>query len=152
MTETCVRAFAPIAVAANGSATVADALPHSDGGLSDNFGAMPLLARQVENVLVFFNTNTPFVQPNDDIKSLFMPVGTPDGGGDKTANVVFDAAEGHRWSSECWRAAPTASRRSARRISKYRGTRTTTIAPYTVNLCVFDNADATGTRDRGHIC
>jgi hypothetical protein len=143
MTATFFPAFAPFAVAADGSASVATAMPHSDGGLSDNFGVMPLLARQVKNVLVFFNTNTPLVQQNDDVKSLFMPVGTPDGGGDKTANVVFDPGE-YKPMIEAMLA--SASKGEPQIYCKANlGVQKNTnynIAPYAVNLCMFYNADA----------
>ena len=32
--------------------------PHGDGGFTDNFGLMPLLARQVRNIIVFVNSST----------------------------------------------------------------------------------------------
>jgi len=35
-------------------------LPHGDGGDIDNLALLPLLARQVQNILVFVNTGTPF--------------------------------------------------------------------------------------------
>ena len=38
-------------------------LPHGDGGHIDNLGLMPLLVRQVQNILVFINTPVPF-SPN----------------------------------------------------------------------------------------
>ena len=67
-------------------------IPHGDGGFVDNLGLMPLLARQVRNILVFVNTNTQYFEQNDDLKSYFLAIGPPDGGGDKTHNRVFDAA------------------------------------------------------------
>ena len=42
--------------------------------------------------MVFNNTNTELVENNDDLKSLFFPVGPPNGTGDKRHNVVFDRA------------------------------------------------------------
>jgi hypothetical protein len=63
-------------------------LIHGDGGDIDNLALMPLLARQVENVLVFVNTRTPFSAKKvedcghittdvlvDDVISLFRPEG-----------------------------------------------------------------------------
>lgn len=48
---------------------------HGDGGHLDNLGIMPLLARQVDNILVFVNTPTPFIESSreisDDVASLF---------------------------------------------------------------------------------
>jgi len=72
---------------------VKEPLSFGDGGFRDNLGLMPLLARGVHNVLVFFNTNTALSQMNDDVKSLFMKVDLPGGTGNKTDNVVFDAKE-----------------------------------------------------------
>jgi len=66
-------------------------IAHGDGGFGDNLGVLPLLARGVKNILVFNNTNTELVENNDDLKSLFFPVGPPNGSGDKTHNVVFEA-------------------------------------------------------------
>lgn len=51
---------------------------HSDGGDLENLGIMPLLARQVENIIVFINTQTPFgptrERYNDSIAPLFHAV------------------------------------------------------------------------------
>jgi hypothetical protein len=68
---------------------VTEEIGHGDGGFGDNTGIMALLARGVKNVLVFDNTPTKFVENNDDIKSLFFPVGPPDSSGNKTLNRVF---------------------------------------------------------------
>ena len=65
---------------------------HGDGGFSDNLGIMPLLARGVRNILVFDNTNTPSVENENDLRSLFFPIGAPDAGGDKRYNQVFESA------------------------------------------------------------
>ncbi|MEI7995486.1 MAG: hypothetical protein WCH01_11350 [Methylococcaceae bacterium] len=43
-----------------------DDVHHGDGGFLDNFGLMPLLVRQVENILVFVNTATAFDAENGD--------------------------------------------------------------------------------------
>jgi hypothetical protein len=68
-------------------------LAHGDGGFGDNLGILPLLARQVHNVLVFVNTSTHDFEANDDIKALFFPVGPPDGSGDKSHNEAFEPAD-----------------------------------------------------------
>lgn len=68
---------------------VTEEIGHGDGGFGDNLGIMPLLARGVRNILVFSNTVTKLAENNDDLKSLFFPIGPPDSGGDKTVNRVF---------------------------------------------------------------
>ena len=68
-------------------------LAHGDGGFGDNLGVLPLLARQVHNILVFVNTSTHDFEANDDVKALFFPVGPPDGSGDKTHNVAFEPGD-----------------------------------------------------------
>jgi hypothetical protein len=68
---------------------VTEEIGHGDGGLGDNLGIMALLARGVRNILVFDNSVTKLVENNDDFKSLFFPVGPPDGSGNKTLNRVF---------------------------------------------------------------
>ena len=73
----------------NGNIALTEEMPHADGGLEDNLGIMPLLARQVRNILVFVNTNTRYIEDNDDVQSLFFAVGPPGGSGDKTENKVF---------------------------------------------------------------
>jgi len=48
--------------------------PHGDGGSLENFGIMPLLARQVKKILVFINTSKPFTATadyTDDLAPLF---------------------------------------------------------------------------------
>lgn len=66
-------------------------LPHGDGGFVDNLGLMPLLVRQVRNIIVFVNSSSHYTQ-NGDLQSYFMPVGPPGPTGDKRMNVVFDTA------------------------------------------------------------
>jgi hypothetical protein len=66
-------------------------MPHGDGGFLDNLGLMPLLARQVHNIVVFANTNTKYFEQNDDVKSYFLPIGPPDTSGDKSQNRIFEA-------------------------------------------------------------
>jgi hypothetical protein len=136
-------------VDADGAVTLSAAMPHGDGGLSDNFGIMPLLARGVKNVLVFFNTNTREFTANDDLKSLFMPVGTLDGGGDKTHNQVFDK-DGY----ETLRQDYSKATRDGRPLVHCRPGLTVlpnafyNIAGYDgLNLCIFYNADATSWHD-----
>jgi hypothetical protein len=70
-------------------ATLTGLVAHADGGAGDNLAIMPLLARQTKNVLVFVNTNTEWAEANDDLRSLFVPIGPPTSGGDKRHNVVF---------------------------------------------------------------
>lgn len=65
---------------------------HGDGGFSDNLGVMPLLARGLKNLIVFDNTNTPDVENEDDLRSLFFPIGPPGANGDKRYNQVFESA------------------------------------------------------------
>jgi len=73
----------------HGRNVVTEEIGHGDGGFGDNLGIMPLLARGVKNILVFSNTVTKLAENNDDIKSLFFPIGPPDSGGNKTLNRVF---------------------------------------------------------------
>jgi hypothetical protein len=73
------------------TALLTEELAHGDGGFGDNTGVVPLLARQVHNVLAFVNANTRYFETDDDLQSLFLAVGPPDRGGDKTHNQVFDA-------------------------------------------------------------
>ena len=87
-------AFRLFAVNDDGRArtVLTEEIAHGDGGFSDNLGVLPLLARGVRNIMVFNNTNTELVENNDDLKSLFFPVGPPNGTGDKRHNVVFERA------------------------------------------------------------
>jgi hypothetical protein len=63
---------------------------HGDGGFSDNLGLMPLLARQVRNILVFVNASGPFWK-NESIESMFWRLDRQeDAGGDRSMNAVFD--------------------------------------------------------------
>ncbi len=72
-----------------GRNVVTEEIGHGDGGFGDNLGILPLLARGVKNILVFSNTVTKLAENNDDIKSLFFPIGPPDSSGNKTLNRVF---------------------------------------------------------------
>jgi hypothetical protein len=135
------------AVDAEGAVTLSPAVPHGDGGLTDNLGLMPLLARGVKNVLVFFNTNTREFGANDDLKSLFMPVGTLDGGGDKTHNQVFESDK----YEEVRRGYSKAGANPL--VHCARGLRVLPNAFYNIasydglNLCIFYNADAKAWHD-----
>ena len=82
-------AFRHFTVNGGGPAPLSGPLPHGDGGFSDNLGLMPLLARQVTNILVFVNTMTPHFHNNDDLKSFFFAVGPPGATGSKTLNKAF---------------------------------------------------------------
>jgi hypothetical protein len=68
-------------------------LAHGDGGFGDNLGVLPLLARQVHNIMVFVNAPTHDFEANDDVKALFFPSGPPDGSGDKTHNEAFEPGD-----------------------------------------------------------
>jgi hypothetical protein len=70
-----------------------------DGGHLENLGIMPLLRRQVPNILAFMNTSTPFdaaadakkVDPLDDtIVRLFRAPAKSDGMGSYTESIVID--------------------------------------------------------------
>lgn len=47
---------------------------HGDGGHMDNFGLMQLLARKVQNILVFINTQTPFCKDKDAESCAKVPI------------------------------------------------------------------------------
>jgi hypothetical protein len=64
-------------------------LPHGDGGFTDNYGLLPLLARRVRNIIVFVNSADEY-NHNDGLQTYFVPVERRGGDGDKTMNVVFD--------------------------------------------------------------
>ncbi len=81
-------------------------LKHGDGGDIDNLALMPLLARKVENILVFINTRTPFPKNADcsdvstdimvdDLISLFRPVGK------LKNNVVIEDQDGKKLETLC---------------------------------------------------
>jgi hypothetical protein len=68
-------------------------LLHGDGGFSDNLGIMPLLARQVHNIIVFVNGAGPFGK-NPSIESMFWRLEKQeDFGGDRSMNGVFEPAK-----------------------------------------------------------
>jgi hypothetical protein len=61
---------------------------HGDGGFTDNLGIMPLLARQVQNIILFVNDTGPL--GNDrTVQSLFLPLEERSGSADRSGNVVF---------------------------------------------------------------
>ena len=65
-------------------------LPHGDGGFTDNLGVLPLLARQVHNIIVLVNAKEP-VRENPAVESLFWPLDRQeDAGGDRSMSHVFD--------------------------------------------------------------
>lgn len=82
-------AFKHFGVQGNGEVTLTERLPHADGGAGDNLGVMPLLARQVADIMVFINTETRWAENNDDLRSLFLSVNPPGLSGDKRYNAVF---------------------------------------------------------------
>ena len=68
-------------------------LSHGDGGFTDNLGLMPLLARQVRNIIVFVNADSPF-DSTVQLESLFFSIEKRESAGDRSMNVVFAPA---RW-------------------------------------------------------
>ena len=50
---------------------------------------MPLLARQVRNIIVFVNSSSEY-RDSEQLQSYFMPLQIRDGNGDKTMNPVFE--------------------------------------------------------------
>ncbi len=67
---------------------------HGDGGHLDNLGLMPLLVRQVKNILVFANSYKPLDKSETlDIKSYFMPVDEKGLFPGYQKNVVFKKSE-----------------------------------------------------------
>ena len=82
-------AFNNLAVRAGAPNPVSAELAHGDGGFTDNFGIMPLLARQVRHIIVFVNSMSEY-RDNEQLQSYFMPLEIRDGNGDKTMNPVFD--------------------------------------------------------------
>jgi len=73
----------------DGGVVVSGPVAHGDGGFTDNFGLMPLLARGVKNVIVFANVNGEYDR-NDDVASYFERVPGPGFTGNKSLNVVFE--------------------------------------------------------------
>ena len=82
-------AFNNLAVRGGAPNPVSAELAHGDGGFTDNLGIMPLLARQVRNIIVFVNSMSEY-RNNEQLQSYFMPLEIRDGNGDKTMNPVFD--------------------------------------------------------------
>ena len=81
-------AFTPITVRGGVPAIGRAELPHGDGGFTDNLAIMPLLARQVHNILVFVNSSSAFDR-NDQLESYFRALDKRAGSGDKSMNPVF---------------------------------------------------------------
>jgi hypothetical protein len=82
-------AFNNLAVRSGAPNPVSAELGHGDGGFTDNLGIMPLLARQVRNLIVFVNSSSEY-RDNEQLQSYFMPLQIRDGNGDKTMNPVFE--------------------------------------------------------------
>ncbi|HKE83930.1 MAG TPA: hypothetical protein VKB50_09255 [Vicinamibacterales bacterium] len=70
---------------------VTTSLLHGDGGFTDYLGLMPLLARQVTNIIVFLNGTGPITK-EQAIESLFYKLNLQTGSADRKGNVVFDQA------------------------------------------------------------
>jgi hypothetical protein len=85
--------FNHLALRAGGSPVVVPRIPHADGGGIDNLGIMPLLARQVHNIIVFNNSSTPLAEENSEMQALFIPNGTATTSDDTRGNDVFDAVK-----------------------------------------------------------
>ncbi len=81
--------YTPAAVHDDGGVFVSAPTPHGDGGFTDNFGLMPLLARGVKNIIVFANTPNEY-DKNDDLASYFEAVSNPGPTGNKSLNRVFE--------------------------------------------------------------
>lgn len=78
-------------------------LLHTDGGAVENLGVMPLLARGVKNLLVFSNTESPYIRGRlpEDIAYLFGAESTDgllDGRADELAKInrVFADPKGEK--------------------------------------------------------
>jgi hypothetical protein len=85
-------AFNNVAVRGTQPNPVSAELAHGDGGFTDNLGIMPLLARQVKNIIVFVNSSSEYFE-NEQLQSYFMPLAIRDGNGDKSMNAVVDRAK-----------------------------------------------------------
>jgi hypothetical protein len=83
--------FRHVTVQSDGGVIVSAPTPHGDGGFTDNFGLMPLLARGVRNIIVFANVNGEYGS-NDDLASYFETVPNPGATGNKSLNLVFEHA------------------------------------------------------------
>lgn len=82
--------FANLAVRRMEPVPTGDVVPHGDGGFTDNLGLMPLLARQVQHIIVFVNSNRTWAR-NDQLQSYFISLSVKDGSGDKSMNQVFES-------------------------------------------------------------
>jgi len=85
--------FGHLAVRVGESPVVVPDIAHADGGGIDNLGIMPLLARQVHNIIVFNNSSTPLAEENSEMQALFIPNATATTTDDTRGNDVFDAAK-----------------------------------------------------------
>jgi len=83
-------AFSNLAVRGGVPNPATSELAHGDGGFTDNLGIMPLLVRQVHNIIVFVNSSSLYPR-NEQLQSYFMPLRLRDGNGDKSMNPVFEA-------------------------------------------------------------
>lgn len=83
--------FSNLAVRAGVPTAPSAEIAHGDGGFTDNLGVMPLLVRQVHNVIVFINSSSAYDR-NEQLQSYFMPLRLRDGSGDKSMNAVFERA------------------------------------------------------------
>ena len=78
-----------LTVRGNAASPAVLAQSHGDGGFTDNLGLMPLLARQVHNILVFVNAASSF-EDSIQLQVLFRPIERfEDWGGDRSMAVVF---------------------------------------------------------------
>jgi hypothetical protein len=68
---------------------VSEPVSHGDGGFLDNLALMPLLARQVRNIIVFVNTSTQHFADNRDVAALFGIVGPATDEADRQHAQVF---------------------------------------------------------------
>lgn len=80
--------FNPIAIRDGHAVTPGGEIAHGDGGFTDNLGIMPLLARQVRNIIAFVNSNSEYTK-NAQLQSYFFSLGVQSGSGDKSMNAVF---------------------------------------------------------------
>ncbi len=84
--------FNPIAIRDGQVVRPGGEIAHGDGGFTDNLGLMPLLARQVRNIIAFVNSNSTYTG-NTQLQSYFFSLGVQTGSGDKSMNAVFPAGK-----------------------------------------------------------
>ena len=68
-------------------------VPHGDGGFLDNLGLMPLVGRQVRNIIVCVSSTQPFFE-NNDLRTYFGLSNDHSGSGDRRLAKIF-APERH---------------------------------------------------------